>query len=136
MATYKKSVAVRNAALDAEWVAIGASPQLLFFSGSAPADVTLPDTGTVLASLVLPATPMAAATAGSKSKTGTWSDPVADAAGTLGYWRIKDSSGTTTHKQGLVTATGGGGEITVSTLTVVAGIPFVVTSYTEVAGNA
>lgn len=133
---FQKSIVTRNAALDAEWVAIGASPLLIFYTGSPPANCAAADTGTVLATLTLPSTPMASASGGSKSKTGTWQDPVADASGTLGHFRIKDSTGTTTHRQGTVSLTGGGGQMIVSTLDCVQGTPFVVASYTEQAGNA
>ena len=76
------STAVRNARLDAIETTIGASAVLKIRTGAAPADVATADSGTVLATLSLPADYMAAAASGSKAKSGTWEDTSADAAGT------------------------------------------------------
>lgn len=45
------------------------------------------DTGTVLASITLPATPWSAAATGTKSKNGTWQDTSADSTGVAGHYR-------------------------------------------------
>jgi hypothetical protein len=58
---------------------------------------------------------MAAASSGSKAKSGTWSGTGTAAASTgtnIGYFRVTDTAGTTTHIQGTVTVTGGGGDMT------------------------
>lgn len=107
------SVAVRNAKLDAVETAIGASPILKIRTGAPPANCAAADIGTVLATLTLPADWMAAAANGTKAKAGTWEDTSADAAGTAGHYRIYASDGITCHEQGTVTATGGGGDMTV-----------------------
>lgn len=104
------SVAVQNARLDAKETTIGASAKLQLRTGAQPADCATADSGTLLVEMDLPSDWMAAAAAGSKAKSGTWSD-VGVAAGTAGHYRIKDSSGTTCHEQGSVTGTGGGGDI-------------------------
>ena len=79
---------------------------------------------------------MANASGGTKSKSGTWQDASADAAGTAGYYRIYDSGETTCHEQGTVTATGGGGDMTVDNTVFAFGETVTVTSFTETAGNA
>lgn len=96
----QKSDAVRNAQLDAIETAIGASAVLKIRTGAAPATVATADSGTVLATLTLPSDWMAAASGGSKAKSGTWQDASADATGTAAHWRIYASDGTTAHLQG------------------------------------
>ncbi|MDX0141088.1 hypothetical protein GOC46_30420 [Sinorhizobium meliloti] len=130
------SVAVRNAKLDAVETAIGASPILKIRTGAPPANCAAADIGTVLATLTLPADWMAAAANGTKAKAGTWEDTSADAAGTAGHYRIYASDGVTCHEQGTVTATGGGGDMTVDNVVFASGQAFTVTSYTKTAGNA
>ena len=130
------SVTVRNARLDAVESTIGASAILEIRSGAPPATCATADSGTVLATVTLPADWMAAASGGSKSMSGTWQDTSADATGTAGHFRIKDSTGTTCHMQGTVTATGGGGDMTVDNPSFAAGQSFSVSAFTLTAGNA
>jgi len=131
----QESTAVRNAKLDAIEATIGTAPLLIFLSGTQPADCAAADTGTVLATMSLPSDWMAAASGGSKTLLGTWQDASADNTGVMGYWRIKDSSGTTCHMQGSVTATGGGGQITVASTSIVQGQQFTISSFTLTDGN-
>ncbi|MCK9994487.1 MAG: hypothetical protein Dbin4_03007, partial [Alphaproteobacteria bacterium] len=130
------SVTVRNAKLDAVETAIGASAILKIRTGAAPANCAAADSGTVLATLNLPSDYMAAAASGSKAKSGTWEDASADAAGTAAHFRLYASDGTTCHMQGTVTATGGGGDMTVDNAVFAAGQGFTITSFTLNAGNA
>jgi hypothetical protein len=94
------STAVNNARLDAIETAIGASAILRIRTGSPPATCATADSGTVLATINLPSDWMAAASGGTKAKSGTWQDASADATGTAAHWRIYDSSGATCHMQG------------------------------------
>lgn len=130
------SVAVRNAKLDAVETAIGASAILKIRTGAPPATCATADSGTVLATVNLPADWMAAAASGQKAKSGTWQDAAADAAGTAGHYRLYASDGVTCHEQGTVTATGGGGDMTVDNTVFAVGQDFQVTAYTKTAGNA
>jgi hypothetical protein len=107
----------RHARADAVETSIGASPVLKFRSGAVPAACVTADSGTVLATLTLPADWMAAAASGAKAKAGTWEDASADAGGTIAHFRIYDSGGTC-RMQGSVTATGGGGDLTVNNVAV------------------
>lgn len=130
------SVAVRNAKLNAVETAIGTSAVLKIRTGAVPADCAAADTGTVLATCSLPSDWMADAANGTKAKTGTWEDTSADAAGTAAHFRLYASDGTTCHAQGTVTATGGGGDMTVDNAVFAAGQAFTVTGFTLTAGNA
>jgi hypothetical protein len=97
---YQLSTSVRNARLDTVESTIGVSAQLKVRTGAPPANCAAADTGTVLATMTLPADWMAAAAAGSKALSGTWQDASADATGTAGHFRVYDSAGTTCHIQG------------------------------------
>jgi hypothetical protein len=129
------SVTVRNARLDAIETAISTSAVLKIRTGAQPADCATADSGTVLATLSLPSDWMAAASSGSKAKSGTWQDTSADATGTAAHWRLYASDGTTCHAQGTVTATGGGGDMTVDNTSFASGQSFTVTSFTLTDGN-
>lgn len=130
------SVAVRNARLDVVESTIGASAILRIRTGSVPANCAAADSGTVVATCNLPSDWMGAASSGTKSLSGTWSDSSADATGTAAHFRIYASDGTTCHMQGTVTATGGGGDMTVDNVSFASGQSFSVTSFTLTAGNA
>lgn len=134
--TLQLSTTVRNAELDAIETAIGASAVLKIRTGAAPANCAAADAGTVLATLSLPSDWMAAASSGSKALAGTWQDASADAAGTAAHFRLYATDGTTCHGQGTVTATGGGGDMTVDNVVFAAGQSFTITSFTLTAGNA
>lgn len=134
--TLQYSVTVRNAQLDAFETAIGVSAILKIRTGAAPATCATADSGTVLATCNLPSDWMAAASSGSKAKTGTWEDTSADATGTAAHFRLYASDGTTCHAQGTVTATGGGGDMTVDNTSFAAAQAFTITSFTITAGNA
>lgn len=131
----KFSVAVRNARLDAIETAIGVSAVLKIRTGAAPAAITDADSGTVLATVSLPSDWLAAAAAGSKAKSGTWEDTSADATGTAAHFRVYATDGTTQHIQGTVTATAGGGDMTVDNVSFAAGQAFSVTTFTFTDGN-
>jgi hypothetical protein len=129
------SVAVRNARLDAVETTVGTAPSLEIRSGAAPANCAAADSGTLLAAITLPSDWMAAASAGAKGIAGgPWTDASADGTGTAGHFRIK--AGATCHIQGTVTATGGGGDLTVDNTSFAAGQSFSITGFTLTAANA
>lgn len=127
-AAFQFSDAARDAALDAVETAIGASPTLEIRSGAAPATCASADSGTVLATMTLPADWMAASSGGTKAKSGTWQDASADATGTAGHFRIKAS--TTCHIQGSVTITGGGGDMTLDNTSIATGQTVTINTFT------
>ena len=130
------AVSTRNAGLDAYETDIGVSARLKLRTGAAPADCATADSGTVVADMTLPSDWLAAASAGSKSKLGTWQDASADNAGTIAHYRIYESTGTTCKVQGTVTITGSGGDLTVDNPVVNAGQNITITAYSWTAGNA
>ena len=136
MATLQYSTTLRNNQLDQIDVTAGGTAIMKIRTGGLPATVATADSGTVLATLTLPATWMAAASGGSIVKNSTWEDTSADAAGTAGHFRIYANDGSTCHMQGDVTATGGGGAMTVDNVVFAAAQNFTVTGFTITAGNA
>lgn len=131
----KYSVSVANAQLDAIETVVGTTPILLIRTGAPPATCATADSGDVLATLTLPSDWMAAASSGSKAMSGTWEDTSADDTGTAGHWRIYDSGQSAAHLQGTITATGGGGDMTVNNTSFAAGQAFSVTSFTITNNN-
>jgi hypothetical protein len=136
MATLQYSTTLRNAQLDAIATTGAGTAKLSIITGSLPANCAAADSGTVLASLTLPATWMGAASGGSVVKAGTWEDTSADAAGTAGHFRLYKNDGTTVVAQGDVTATAGGGAMTVDNVVFAAAQAFTITAFTITAGNA
>jgi hypothetical protein len=103
-------------------------------TGAPPATTATADSGTVVATMTLPSDWMAAASGGSKALAGTWQDASADSAGTVGHFRIK--AGATTHIQGTVTISGGGGDMTLDNNVVASGQQVTITSFTLTDANA
>jgi hypothetical protein len=133
--TIQFSVAVRNALLDAIETATGTSAKLRILTGAAPANCAAAQTGTLLVEMALPSDWMAAASGGTKSLTGSWAGTGA-AAGTAAHYRIVDTAGTTCHEQGTVTATGGGGDMTLDNTSIASAQAVTITSKTLTAPNA
>lgn len=131
---FQFSTGARNAALDSIETAIGTTPTLEIRSGAAPATCASADSGTVLATMTLPSDWLAAASGGSKALAGTWQDTSADATGTAGHFRIKQ--GATCHIQGSITATGGGGDMTLDNTSIASAQQVTITSFTITAGGA
>lgn len=123
------STTYRNAMLDQFESTVGTSAKLEMFTGSQPANCAAGDSGTKLVSLSLPSDYMAAASSGSKALSGTWQG-TGIAAGTAGYFRVKDSTGTTTHMQGSITATGGGGDLTLDNVSIAVSQTVTITGFT------
>jgi hypothetical protein len=133
-AAVQYSVAVNNARLDAIETTVGTTAHLHFYTGSKPTNCAASATGTEVADLTLPSDWMADAASSAKSKSGTWSG-TGSASGTIGYFRITNTAGTACGLQGTVTATGGGGDITVDNTSIASGQAISVTSFTLNAGN-
>ncbi len=130
------SVAVRNARLDSFETTVGTSAVMKIFTGSPPANCAAADSGTVLATLNLPSDWMAAASGGTKALSGTWQDLSADNTGTAGYFRVYATGGTVCGMQGTVTASGGGGDMIVSSTSFTAGQSVTVNTFTLTDANA
>lgn len=130
------STTLRNNQLDTIETTIGTSAVLKIRTGAPPANIATADSGTVLATLSLPSDWLAAASSGSKAKSGTWEDLSADNTGTAGHFRIYQSDGTTAHIQGTVTVTAGGGDMTVDNTSFASGQNVTVSTFTISRGNA
>ena len=127
------SAGVVNAKLDAIESTIGTTPILTIRSGAAPANCSVANSGTVLATVNLPSDWMAAASGGSKAKSGTWQDTSADASGTAAHFRIHDSAGTNCHMQGTCGTTGT--DMILDSVSFTAGQSFTVSSFTITSSN-
>ncbi len=130
------SVAVRNARLDAIETVVGTAPVIKYFTGAPPANCAAANQGTELRSFSLPSDWLAAAASGSKAKSGTWSDSSVGTAGTIGHFRIYASDGTTCGMQGTVTATGGGGDMTVDNVVIAVSQLLTITGFSLTDANA
>lgn len=104
------STAVRSARAQALETAYGTTPILRIYTGSQPATPATAASGTLLLEINLPSDWVTESN-GVLTKSGTWSS-TGLAAGTAAHYRIYGSNGTTCHEQGSVTATGGGGDMT------------------------
>lgn len=151
--TVQLSTAARNAMLEALEIAYNgqtlaggsgaggsvtgtaAQPKLQLYTGSMPANCAAAATGTKLVEMTLPADWMSAAGSGTKALAGTWQS-TGLAAGSAGYYRIVDNAGTTCHEQGTVTATGGGGDMTLDNVSIASGQTVTITSKSITAPNA
>jgi hypothetical protein len=140
MATLQYSVAVRNAMLDAIETTIGTSAKLNIFSGSMPANCAAADTGTKLVDYDLGSDWMDAASGGIKALAAA-SLPlsvaaVAGAPTNAGYFRIYATDETTCGMQGDITATGGGGAMTLDNISIASGQTVDITGFAITRGNA
>lgn len=132
------SVTARNARLDAIESSVGTAPILRIYdlTAGAPANCAAAITATLLAEMTLPSDWMAAASNGAKALAGSWADSSANAAGTADFFRVFESTGTTCHIQGTVTATGAGGDMTLDNTSIASAQAVSITSFTLTDGNA
>jgi hypothetical protein len=104
------------------------------FSGATPANCAAADPSGLLASGTLPGT-AATSSAGVVTRSGTWSF-TGSAAGSIATFRLYDSSGSVCIHQGTVTATGGGGDMTIDNISIANAQAGSVTSYSVTIGGA
>ena len=129
------SVSLRNNQLDQVESTIGTSAKLQLRTGGVPANCAAANTGSLLIEIACPSDYMAAASAGAKALAGSWSG-AATGAGTAAHFRMFDSTSTTCGVQGTVTATGGGGDMTLDNVSIAVGQVVTITSFGLTAGNA
>jgi hypothetical protein len=128
------STTVNNAQLDSKETTIGTAPVMRIYSGSMPANCGTASSGTKLTEDALPSDWMNAASSASKTKLGTWTLN-GITGGTAGYFRIYESTMTTCHMQGTVTATGGGGDMTLDNTSIATSQVITVNTFTINSGN-
>ena len=129
------SVAVRNARLDAVETTISTTAKLAIYSGAVAANCAASSPSGLLATLTLPSDWMASASSGTKGLLGTWTG-TATGSGNAASFRVFASDGTTCGMQGTVTATGGGGDLTLDNINIASGQTINITSWTLTDGNA
>jgi len=117
--TVQRSTAVRNARLDAIESTIGTAAKVQIRTGAQPANCAAAASGTLLVEFALGSDWAAAASGGVKAFSSTPVAGTAVATGTAAHYRIVDTAGTTCHEQGTVTATGGGGDVTIDNTSIV-----------------
>lgn len=135
--TVQFSTTVRNALLDVIETTMGTSVYLRIYSGTPPANPAAALSGnTMLWEKQLASDWASAASAGSKALSSVPLTNTAAAAGTASFYRFYASDGTTCHEQGTVTATGGGGDLTVDNTSIASGQTVNVTAFTKTAPGA
>lgn len=133
--TIQQSNVAAKAALDAVTALLnsGGAGKLRIYSGTKPTDCDTALSGnTVLVDFALNATAFAASTDANPNALATANAITgvnASATATATFFRLLNNAGTCVA-QGTVTATGGGGDCTVTTTSIVSGAPCTVTSMT------
>lgn len=133
MATFQFSTTLRTNRVGQIQATVGGSGVVKFFSGALPANCAAADPAGLLATLALPATFLTSA-GGAATIAGTW-QTTGSSPGTIACFRMYDG-GAVCHQQGDVTATGGGGAITVDNTSITSGQTLTVTGYTVTDGNS
>lgn len=136
--TVRINTAARNAAADAIAALVngGSGPGVLrVYTGTQPATPATAPSGTLLAEFTLSDPAFAAAAAGASVLDIT--PALTDSGitnGTAGYWRICDSTEAAGTGLGVIdgsiTATGGGGDLTMNTTTISTGVTVTITAGT------
>lgn len=132
--TIQIGATLRTALVTQIETSIGTTPKVQIRTGAQPATPATADSGTLLAEFTL-ASDWATQSAGVLTFSSTPISATAGGTGTAAHYRIKDSAGTTTHMQGSVTATGGGGDLTVDNVSIASGQTVQITSWTITAPN-
>ena len=128
---------LRNARMDAVTTDFGNAALIRIYDGTPPANPAASLSGNTLLAELTGASPFAAgASSGVLTASAITQDSAANAGGTASFYRVYKSDGTTCCEQGTVTATGGGGDMTLSTVTIVISVPVQITSWVHTEGNA
>lgn len=129
--TVQVSIAARNAMIDvlADLIDAGASAGKLYIrTGDPPATPETADSGTLLAELTFSDPAYGAASAAEATNATITGDSSANATGTAGHYRVKDSNAVTIW-QGTVGAIGSGADLELNTVSITSGDPVVVLSF-------
>jgi hypothetical protein len=129
------SVEARNARLNAIETTVGTAPKLQIRTEAPPENTAAADVGTLLVEKDLPSDWMDAAASGEKPKLGTWQG-TATGTGTAGHYRIKNTAGSTTHVQGTVSMSGGGGDMILDNTSIAPDQTVTITAYKWTDANA
>ncbi|BEP44025.1 hypothetical protein [Variovorax sp. V15] len=132
--TIQMGTSLRNARSAQIEITIGTTPKVQIRTGAQPANCAAADSGTLLAEFTL-ASDWSTQASGVLTFSSTPIGATASGTGTAAHYRIKDSAGTTCHMQGSVTATGGGGDMTVDNTSIASGQSVQITGWTITEGN-
>lgn len=128
--TVRIAQTVRNTIANAIWTATDAGSgagTIKIYTGGQPATADTVASGTLLATVAMGDPSFTTASGGTINAVDP--APVSGvAAGTAGWFRMADSTGATVM-DGSVTATGGGGDLTLSTTTISVGVTVDITSF-------
>jgi hypothetical protein len=119
------STTTRNRLRDGYVAAFPSGSSLVIRTGT-PAGVGGAAGGSALANITLPATPFTSGT-GAVTLSGTWSAS-ASGTGTAGHYRLTNG---TDIEEGTVTATGGGGDLTLDNTSIASGQTVTISSWTR-----
>ena len=134
--TVQYSITLRNLWLE-DWEAtLGTNAKIYIRSGAQPANCAAADSGTLLAEFDLASDWSASASGGAKTLSSLTLSTTAVGTNTAAHYRIKDSTGTTCHEQGSITATGGGGDATIDNTSITTGQTVQITAWTKNAPGA
>lgn len=133
---FQLSPDARNSTLSAIETAVGAYPILTIATGTAPTECASANTGSIVATMILPADWLSTPTNGVIQLSGSWQDLSADTSGTAGYFRIHRGDGTVCHLQGTISATGAGGDMQLDNTNIAVGQQITITTFTITAGGA
>jgi hypothetical protein len=133
--TLRLNDSYRNRILNSGYKAIEGNSKLRIYSGSQPASANNAATGTLLVEISLPATAFSAATPGNKKLvlSGTW-QATAGTGGTAGWFRLLHT-GNDDRMDGSVTASGGGGDLQLDTVTITAGGTVTINTFDVIGQN-
>ena len=131
------SIANRNARLDAIEAYAGVSCALEIRTGAPPADCATAGTGSIIATINLPADWMNNAASGSKTKLGTWT-VAASGSGTAGHFRVYNSQATKDNTTCFIQGTCGigTGDLQFDNTAIVAPQTVTVNTFTFTDGNS
>ncbi len=118
--TIQMSTQLRNDMVAAIETTTGQNAKVQVRSGAQPANCAAADSGVLLAEFQL-AADWSSQSNGTLTFSGTPVSTSAVGNGIAGHYRLKDASGTVCTMQGTVTATGGGGDLTVDNPSIAAG---------------
>jgi len=137
---------LRNNMINQYETTVGTAPKLQIRSGTRPAaPATAPADGALLDTITLPSDWMAIVgsqtgnDAGKIAKNGTWVGGGAAAAAGAGtnatYYRLMNSAESVCHETGTVTATGGGGDLTLDNISIATAQIITVTGWNRTQGG-
>lgn len=122
--------AVRNARMDVVNDTAGTNAYVRIYSGSPPATADTAASGTLLAEVRGNASAFGSVDSeGVLTASAFTADASANATGTAGWFRLLASDGTTAVMDGTVTATGGGGDLTLDNTSITSGQEVTITSF-------